>query len=256
MEYNSIFNGYVLGRAEEYDTEKLQCWSFKKVTDIVKGVECRFSNMAGGFPFEFGGRTWQNSEVLYLCGEFSNDTEQHRQIQSRLTDTKSGYAAKRFVKTPNKRFVREDFATFRLQWMLFVVWQKCKGNADFRSRLLQVPDGVVLIEDTTTDNGGSAEIWGCRNKEQLAVRKEVMPIVESIVGKKGSNKKEREHLVNCAINEFQAGVFRGQNNIGKILMMCRTAIKLGVEPPIDYDLLERSNIYIFGERLEFTGYNR
>lgn len=250
MEYHSIFDGYVLGRAEEYDTSKLRCWSFKKVTDIVHGVECRFSNMAGGFPFEFGGSVWQNSEVLYLCGEFSNDTERHRQIQKLLLTAKSGFAAKRFYKNPNKQFVREDFANFRLQWMLFVVWQKCKGNADFRNRLLQVPDGVVIIEDTTTDRNDTAEVWGCKNKELLQLRKSLLPSFEADAMTVTSKKKDMERIVNVKWNEVSTGTFRGQNNMGKILMMCRKAIKFGVEPPIDYDLLERSNIYIFGEKVK------
>ena len=45
--------------------------------------------------------------------------------------------------------------------------------------------------------------------------------------------------------------FARQNNIGKILMLCRDCIREGVEPPIDYDLLRRSNIYILGELLTF-----
>ena len=47
------------------------------------------------------------------------------------------------------------------------------------------------------------------------------------------------------------GEWKGQNNMGKILMICRDCLIEGIEPPIDYDLLNWSNIYLFGERLTF-----
>ena len=58
----------------------------------------------------------------------------------------SGFGAKRFGKSHFKNFIRPDFADFRLQWMLYCVWQKCKGNEDFRELLLQIPQEVVLVE--------------------------------------------------------------------------------------------------------------
>lgn len=70
----------ILGQEEVYPATP-NVWSFKKVDDIVNGVNLRLSNMAGGFPFEFNGTTWKDSERLYLCGEYSNDTVKHRVIQ-------------------------------------------------------------------------------------------------------------------------------------------------------------------------------
>ena len=43
----------VLGREEVYKAFS-RVWSFKQVDDIVNGMELRLTNMAGGFPFEFG----------------------------------------------------------------------------------------------------------------------------------------------------------------------------------------------------------
>jgi hypothetical protein len=68
---------WVLGHGEVYKASS-QVWSFKYVDDIVEGINLRLSNMAGGFPFDFMGHHWKDSERLYLCGEFSNDTERHR----------------------------------------------------------------------------------------------------------------------------------------------------------------------------------
>ena len=48
------------------------------------------------------------------------------------------------------------------------------------------------------------------------------------------------------------GIFTGQNNLGKILMICRDCLIQGVEPPIDYSLLDSKGIYILGKRISFT----
>ena len=42
----------ILGQEEVY-TANPNVWSFKRVKDIVNGINLRLSNMAGGFPFEF-----------------------------------------------------------------------------------------------------------------------------------------------------------------------------------------------------------
>jgi predicted NAD-dependent protein-ADP-ribosyltransferase YbiA (DUF1768 family) len=205
--------------------------------------------MAGGFPFEFNGTTWKDSERLYLCGEYSNYTIRHRLIQQELIDSTSGYAAKRFAKSKFRKEVREDFPTFRLQWMLFCVWQKCKGNADFRQLLLSTGD-AILVEDTTTDKWSSAEIWGCRNWELANKRLNLETVL--MHHHKDLKRKDLKLLINVETNKINdIGVWKGQNNIGKILMLCRDCIQEGVEPPIDYDLLRRSNIYILGELLTF-----
>ena len=237
----------VLGREEVYEASP-RIWSFKFTDDIVNGINLNLSNMVSAYPFEYGGYQWKDSERLYLCGEFSTSSEQDYSIQQRLVKSVSGFAAKRFVKSPNKRFVRADFASFRLQWMLYVVWQKCKGNADFRKLLMQVPDDVTLVENTTTDKGGTAEVWGCRNRELVDYRKSLA--AEITRANPNMKKKHLKHLINVETNKVDSiGEWRGQNNIGKILMICRDCLIHGTEPEIDYELLTRANIYILGERL-------
>lgn len=234
-----------LGREERLVASELPVWCFKKVTDIVEGIEMRLSNMAGGYPFEFAGVNWASSEQLYLCGEFTDEA-----IQRDFLSVTSGYAAKRFIKAKYKKQVREDFPTFRLQWMLFVVWQKCLGNADFRAKLLSLPEGVILVEETTLDTGGTAQIWGCSNRELVEARKAV---AQSITEKHTDlTKKNLDFLINVETNAIRnVGIFRGQNNIGKILMICRDCIKRGIEPDIDLDLLRSKNIFILGKQLTF-----
>lgn len=235
-----------LGREERIAASEQPVWCFKKVTDIVEGIELRLSNMAGGYPFEFAGVRWPSSEQLYLAGEFIDPD-----IQRELLSVTSGYAAKRFIKAKHKKQVREDFSTFRLHWMLFVVWQKCLGNADFRNKLLSLPEGVILIEETTLDNGGTATVWGCRNTELVAHRKQ---LTDRFKRWNGSNltKKELDLKLNIETNKVRnIGVFEGQNNIGKILMICRRCIIEGTEPPIDRALLNRADITLFGKTIRF-----
>lgn len=235
-----------LGREERLVASELPVWCFKKVTDIVEGIEMRLSNMAGGYPFEFAGVKWASSEQLYLCGEFTDEA-----IQREFFSVTSGYAAKRFIKAKYKAQVREDFPIFRLQWMLFVVWQKCLGSEAFRDKLLSIPEGVVLVEETTRDTGGTATVWGCRNPELIAERRRLAQRIkrwsEANLTKKAINLK-----INIETNKIRnIGEFVGQNNMGKILMICRRCLLEGIEPPIDRTLLNSANIIILGNTLTF-----
>ena len=249
MSQSNISN-IVLGREETYKASP-RVWSFKYVDDIVNGINLSLSNMVGRYPFMYGGYLWHDSERLYLCGEFSTNTEQDCLIQKKMIEVKSGYAAKRFIKSKYKKQVRGDFAEFRLQWMLYVVWLKRQGNADFRKLLMQIPDDVILVENTTTDKGGTAEVWGCRNKELVDYRNALA--VEITGANPAMNKKVLKHLINIETNRVDSiGEWRGQNNIGKILMICRDCIKGGKQPVIDYDLLHGAKIHILGKLLQFN----
>ena len=245
-----VDDAIILDHEEVYDPSIQNVWPFKHVDDIVNGIKLDLCNMASCYPFEINGIRWRSSEELYLAGEFSNDTAEHLTIQEELRAAKSPYAAKRFVKGKHRKEVREDFTEFRTQWMLWCVWQKCKGNVDFRRKLLSIPDNVILVEETTTDTGGSGQIWGCSNHELVEARKTV---ALSIPEKHSDlNKKNLAFLINVETNAIRnVGIFRGQNNLGKILMICRDCIKRGIEPHIDLDLLRSKNIFILGKRLTF-----
>lgn len=245
-----ISNSIILDHEEVYDSSIQNVWPFKHVDDIVEGIKLDLCNMTSCYPFTVNGFRWRSSEELYLAGEFSNDTTEHLSIQEELRAAKSPYAAKRFVKGKHRKEVREDFPEFRTQWMLWCVWQKCKGNLDFRMKLLSIPDDVILVEETTTDTGGSGQIWGCSNRELVEARKAK---AQSITEKHADlTKKNLAFLINVETNAIRkVGLFKGQNYIGKILMICRDCIKRGTEPQIDLNLLHSKNIYILGKRLTF-----
>lgn len=241
-----------LDREEVYDPTKVEVWPFHKIDDIVEGIKLDLCNMTSCYPFECQGRKWRSSEELYLCGEFSNDTEEHRVIQQELISAKSPYASKRFVKGKHRKQVREDFAEFRTQWMLWVVWQKCLGSLEFRRKLLSLPNGVVLVEDTTTDTGGTGHIWGCSNKELSKQRKRRYELAKSLYHH--LSKQSRDLLINIYVNVLRkVGLFKGQNNLGKILLICRQCLKNNAQPYIDLKLLDSKNIYLFGKRISFLG---
>ena len=244
----------ILGRVEHINASHFNCLSFAKASDMANGINVRLSNMAGGYPFSFGGVTWHDSETLYLCGEFSDSSEKHLLVQEDMQRQTSGFAAKRFIKKRNSNLIRQDFADFRIQWMLYVIWQKCKGNADFANLLLQLPHDAIIIEDTTKQQGDTREVWGCTNTE-LAIRRAELKKKVTRQAKSGNPKISKaalKRIVNsetCKVNGI--GTFVGQNNLGKILMICRDCLIQGVEPPIDNALLNRSNIYILGRLLSF-----
>ena len=171
-------------------------------------------------------------------------------VQHVLLGATSGYAAKHFGKARFLRLVRPDFKSFRLQWMLFVVWQKCKDNADFRRLLLSISEEAILVENTTTDTGGSSEIWGCKNPALHLAR---LALENELTERHQDMKcKELELLINIETNKVNSiGQWKGQNNIGKILMICRDCLTRGKEPEIDYDLLDRAEIHLLGNKIIF-----
>ena len=168
----------------------------------------KLGNQAGGFPFQALGYEWKSSEHLYLLGywSYSND-EAHRAIQMDVISAPSGYAAKRFKKPKYIKQARPDFKNWRHEWMMWVVWQKCKGNAEFRELLLAT--GTATIVEVVKND----PVWAAWYDED--------------------------------------GKLVGANGMGKILMLCREALRKDSTPFdfIDCTPLCKANIYILRCRL-------
>ena len=218
-------NNIVLGREETYEVSP-QVWTYDFLKTVVNGIR------------------------LFMCGQWSNNTEEHLRIQNSIMQEQSSWACYMFVTSLNRRYIRNDFPTFQLQWMLFVTWQKCKGNADFRHLLLCIPRDITLVRDNTEDHSRSATLWGCRNMERHIREKRLWKDF-SCRGDDQAPKEWRQKLNREREKLKNIGEWKGQNNMGKILMICRDCLVVGKEPPIDYDLLRQSNIYILGELLTF-----
>ena len=166
----SLFNDIMLGRTEMYDASKLSCWPFCRATDVRDGIPLSLGNLCKGYPFALNGHIFLTSEAAYLCGEFS-DSSSKQSIQYSLMEEPNAFLAKKVIKRKNLKYVRQDWEEIRLQWMLYVVWQKCIGNADFRNLLLSIPDDAVIIEDSTANYGATCMIWGAKNKELRKARR-------------------------------------------------------------------------------------
>lgn len=252
---HSLFGNIVLGRTEMYDANKLNCWPFCKATDVRDGITLCLGNLCKGYSFALNGHIFRTSEAAYLCGEFSSNTALNEAIQRDLQAEPNAFLAKKVIKRRNAEHIRQDWNDVRLQWMLYVVWHKCIGNANFRNLLLSIPDDAVIIEDSTVNYGATSSVWGAKNKELRAVRRALKK--ELIAHNPTMRKKDLNLLISkeCG-NITNVGSFVGENNMGKILMMCKIALQNNTVPPIDCELLRAKKIYLFGKLLTFDGEDR
>ncbi|MBO6296180.1 MAG: NADAR family protein [Prevotella sp.] len=239
-------------RTEAYDAAVLNCYAFRRGTDVQNGIVLSLGNMVSGYPFEIEGIRFENSECAYIAGAFSLGTPQHLALQHRLTVCTNGFMAKKSIRKPHESEKRADWERFNVQWMLYVVWQKCLSNEAFRNLLLSFPKDAVIIEDSTFLKGHRAAIWGCRNDELKkhldALRKELK--AQGMC--KAAIKREQDKM---RLGEWATvGLFVGQNVMGKILMACKQALEQGTEPPIDYALLQDAHINLLGRELTFNQY--
>lgn len=236
-------------RTEAYDASTLNCYAFRRGTDMRNGIVLSLGNMVSGYPFEIEGVRFANSECAYIAGAFSLDTPVHLNLQRQLAVCTNGFLAKRTIRRPHEHEKRADWGTFNLQWMLYVVWQKCLGNSNFRTLLLSLPTDAVIIEDSTFQAGRTATVWGTRNMELKARLNAYNKQLKQQGLCKGAIKKacDDKRLGELA----QTGTFVGQNIMGKVLMACKQALEQGCEPGIDYALLRNARICLFGRMLSF-----
>lgn len=237
----------ILGQNENYEANE-NCWAFCNGSDIKNGIKMKFGNMLSGFPFKVNGYEFICSEILYLCGEFSLNTDECYKIQKQLIESKNGFVAKKMIKNKNKDKIRKDFKFFRLQWMLWVVWQKTIGNKDFRELLLSIPSNSIIIEDSSWQTSNTSLLWGCKNIEFKNFKNSLKKRITS--ENEGLKKCEIDRKFKDELSKHKLfGTFSGQNNMGKILMLCKKSIENNTEPSIDYDLLKRYEIFLLGSRL-------
>lgn len=242
-----------------YDATKYDCWGFKTAADEKDGIILDLGNQCSGYPFEFHGHTFHTSESAYLCGQFSLNTPECRQIQNQLLYERNGYTAKKKVKNANRGLIRNDWEEIMADWMLYVVWNKCKGNEDFANKLRAIPRNAIIMENSTTIHEGTSIYWGSKNEELEDAREKVVRFTEIEYqnkvrqGKIKRDKSELEAQIQKAINSIHyIGKYSGGHNcMGKILKRCQIALIDGTEPPIDYDLLRSKQIYLFGKKLVF-----
>ena len=244
---------------EDYEATQFDCWGFKTGKEEKDGVVLDLGNQCGGFPFLFHGHTFYSSESTYLCGQFSMNTEECKNIQYQLMYERNGYNAKKRIKNANLNKIRTDWDEFRAEWMLYVIWAKCRGNKEFAEKLKTIPRNAIIIENSTTVYEGTNVYWGSVNEELEDARNKVARYTELQYMKRvrqGKIKKNMAELnaeIQAARNDIHyIGTFKGGHNfMGKILKRCQLALLDGTEPTIDYRLLRKKQIYLLGELLTF-----
>ncbi len=241
---------YDFDRMEAYDAAVLDCYAFRRGSDVVEGHTLALGNMVSGFPFEIEGVKFYNSEAAYIAGMFSDGSEGHLTLQEALRANENGYMAKKRIAKTHKGLKRSDWMEFNTQWMLYVVWCKVVSNADFRQLLMAIPSDAVIIEDSTFQTGVTADVWGTKNK---AVRK-----LTSSYKKALSLEGRSKAAIKAACDKMRLGdwrkhgIFEGRNVMGKILMLCRDALQNGGTPHIDVEMLKSKRINICRKVLDFN----
>lgn len=152
QQYNNSITVGLLENQESLDPNELNLLTYGRPKDTCQGFPSgKLGNMAGGFHFILFEKKWLSSEHLYLCGEWSTKDEKNIEIQNYICGMTSGVIAKRCSKRFYKNDIRHDYNTFRHQWMLWCVWQKCSLNEDFAKLLKSVPEDVVIVEEVKGD---------------------------------------------------------------------------------------------------------
>lgn len=233
------------------DASAVETWSFRKSEDVRDGIDIDLGNMCINYPFSLCGHLFTNSEALYICGLFSGNTPKHLEIQQKLIEAKNGYDAKKGIRTKYEEdYGRKDWEEFNVEWMKWVVWQKIKGNENFRKILLSIPRNAFIVENSTHQKGVTSSFWGAKNPE-LEEKREIMVQYTQYQHPNIKKKVLSEKMMQARnrINHF--GTWIGVNCMGKILKYLQLCLMDGIAPSIDYDLLKSKKIYLFGELLTF-----
>ena len=237
----------ILDHWEEYDATLLEVMSFRHHYDIVNGEQFNVGNMCAGYPFHLNGITFQNSEAAYIAGIYSLNNPEHIRLQRALEVIEDGYRAKKEYRHKRYNHIkRQDWEEFNIEWMKYVVWNKCKGNQAFAKLLKSIPETAMVVENSTGMTGATAQVWGCFNTdlEELRNAKVQRYAIENSI------KKESDERLNKERNRWNNyGIWSGKNLMGKIIKMCSICLQQGVELPIDYELLKSKHIYLLGQEL-------
>ena len=238
-------------RQETYDASTHLCIAFRSKDDLWKDMWVPLGNMNGGFPFEMNGITFPTSEHAYIIGGFSENDEDHIRVQGILLEDDNGYGAKKRTRERYREFWRRDWNEFNVDWMLYAVWNKVQKNEPFRNLLMSLPQGAIIIEDVSfkgVSTPDTAAFWGSRNAAKKAFGKVARDYAKSLNLEKDI---ETERVENALLFDYcNIGEYVGVNAMGKILTIIKKCLHDGTEPPIDYDLLNRKNIYLFGKKVE------
>ena len=248
-------NSIDLFQPEQYDTLKVATWDFRKSDDEREEMPNSLGNMCKGYEFDIANCHFLNSEAAYICGLFSNDCQEHYDIQKELIAEASGYSTKKVIRRKYESLGRNDWETFNVQWMLYVVWCKVRRNRAFSDLLKHIPSNCIIVENSTHQRPSKGQkdtsiFWGAKN-ETLEEKRDLLE-KDAEIQNHNSKAKELARLIMQARNSISNfGTWEGINCMGKILTICKHCIENGTQPPIDYELLKSKKIYLLGDLLSF-----
>ena len=251
-EFNSLVGSINLTQEEDYDCTKSNVWSYRKSTDVREGVNIKLGNMCNGFPFDIEGIPFVNSECAYIAGVYAHPDPDCVKIQGLISSEINGQRCKRIYRRLPEftQHAREDFYSYNVQWMLFVIWQKSLKNKDFAELLKKIPIDAHVVENTSLHHGETATFWGAKNMKLMSARKEIERIVsESQYFRYKYQLTEAQMLASNSVNDI--GHFIGKNVMGKIIKMCSLSLIYGQEPPIRHSLLHEKELMLGGNRIDF-----
>jgi len=250
IEFDRLINRICLLQDEDYDCTDLNVWSYRKGGDCRNGVSLKYGNMCNGFSFPLGGLNFANSECAYIAGAYANNDPDSIRIQKMISEENNGQKCKRIYRLLHEytRFIRKDFYDYNVLYMMWVVWMKATMNESFGELLRKIPIDAHVVENTTLHRGSTAVLWGAKNKELMAARE----VVENEIGVSGLYrfKYQREQAKMSVANSINdIGHFVGKNVMGKIIKLCSLSLIYNAIPPIDFDLLQRKELYFCGRPL-------
>jgi len=241
-------------RMETYDGSKIDLVAFSNGQFRYKGYSIGFGNMRN-FPINFFGETFLSAETAYIACCYGLNNPDCIRIQREIQKYENALTCKKEYRNRGKKvnkteeqYGRKDFhlSIWHFNLMLYLVWLKCKTHPDFCRDLLAVPDSTALIENQNEVPTNGIGDWGCLNPDAKKAKRKMS---NELQGKGISEFKANE---TAAINTWNIGTWVGMNHCGKILMACRTALRNGTEPFIDYQALNDAKIYLFGKLLIFS----
>lgn len=249
------------------DTGKINCIIFRNKGDIRmvgdKKLLLNFGNMISGYEFSIPnsvnpGSTnpiipFKNSETAYIAGIYSKNEPICISAQEALVKCNNGLFAKKEFRYWDNEFTknaRVDWEEYNIEWMKYVIHCKC-ANEKFRNMLLSTSDNSLIIEDTSFQTGSKRLVWGAHNPQLLKLKKDKFKELKIRLATLNIpvRKKYKQLLFN---NIYNVGEFVGSYNLmGKILTYFRICLRNGIQPEIDYKLLNSKDIYLLGQKLVF-----
>ncbi len=256
QEFNDLIGTINILQAEDYDCSKLNVWSYRKKCDVREGVSLAFGNMCNGFPLKIAGVPFVNSENAYIAGAYAHNDPDSIRIQRLISNERNGQKCKRvFRGLPEfTQYIRDDFNTYNIQWMIFILWNKIQQNEKFAEILKQIPADAHIVENTSLHHGETATFWGAQNKTLMIARKAVEDaIVENLNFKYKYQLANAQMLSANSINSI--GSFIGVNAMGKIIKAYSLSLIYDQGLPIDYGWLASKKLSMLGKIIDFPTVN-